>query len=345
MPCENSCPNNPDPDPDADNGAHLSLTLGCPDGAAVDDGNGGVHMVFDWTTGLGAASKDNGIGYQHCTTPVGPCKISPVPVNRMTDNTLIPPAYLSTYGGTLLQRRTDWIVLSAMSTRGNAGGVWALAVMVSNGDHPDPAVSGAYSAPQLLLYPQSDVWHPHPCEFFPCFAAGSYAYCPCTSLQANHGMQVLYRAPLEAAHQPESWQVHQAGSLYHWEGQAHAPGIWGQTFSGFADAHGGFQMMYPSLNTKGLGTINLARAANFSALRSPGFWVSAPRSDQMTVFSKTFTAFSLRTTVRPVALARWSLRWNWRGANLSPREAPSTAKGLPWQVSWAQTGHPLLEPS
>jgi hypothetical protein len=29
-------------------------TTGCPDGAAVDDGKGGVHMVFDWSTGLGA---------------------------------------------------------------------------------------------------------------------------------------------------------------------------------------------------------------------------------------------------------------------------------------------------
>merc|ERR1712166_224218 len=89
----------------------FNISHGCPDGSAVDDGNGGVHMVFDWTTALGATSKDNGIGYQHCTTPVGPCRISPVPVNRMTDNTIISPAYLSTYGGTLLQRKNDWIVL------------------------------------------------------------------------------------------------------------------------------------------------------------------------------------------------------------------------------------------
>ena len=36
----------------------------------------------------------------------------------------------------------------------------------------------------------------------------------------NRGFQVLYRAQLETAHQAESWEVYQAGSLYHWEGAA-----------------------------------------------------------------------------------------------------------------------------
>ena len=50
------------------------------------------------------------------------------------------------YGGTLLKRGdSDWIVLTAMSTRGNAGGVWALAALTAT----DPA--GPYTAPNLLL--------------------------------------------------------------------------------------------------------------------------------------------------------------------------------------------------
>lgn len=121
------------------------------------------------TTGLGEGSKDNGLGYQHCTTPLGPCTISPVAVNRMTNNTVIAPGYVTTYGGTLLKRASGWLVLSAMSTHGNSGGIWALAAMTSNGTSPDPAVT-PYSAPTLLLYPESDRWHPHPCEFYPCFA-------------------------------------------------------------------------------------------------------------------------------------------------------------------------------
>ena len=37
---------------------------GCPDGSAVPDGAGGVHIVFDWSTGLGApgSDPDNGLG-------------------------------------------------------------------------------------------------------------------------------------------------------------------------------------------------------------------------------------------------------------------------------------------
>jgi hypothetical protein len=290
-----------------------NISHGCPDGTAVDDGNGGVHMIFDWNTNIGASSRDNGLGYQHCASPLGPCKISAVPVNRMADNIPISPGYISTYGGTLLKRKSDWLVLTAMSTRGNAGGIWALAAMTSNGSDPDPAASG-YSRPELMLHPESNHWHPHPCEFFPCFADASYAYCPCTSLQKSRGMQVLYRAALESAHQPTSWEVYQSGSFYHWLGQDSAPGLWGQTFSGFVDVHGGLQVMYPSKSRAGLGTINMARAPNFAQLRSPGFWVSAPSSDQLTVFSKTFSSFTLHATIRAAAVGKgWTLRWNWRG--------------------------------
>ena len=325
----------------------FNLTHGCPDGSAVDDGRGGVHMVFDWTTALGAGCTDDGIGYQHCATPLGPCKISRVPVNRMVNNTEIFPAYVSTYGGTLIKRASGWLVLSAISTHGNGGGIWGLAAMTSNSSSPDPAVS-PYSAPKLLLFPESDKWHPHPCEFYPCFASGSHAYCPCTSLQANRGFQVLYRARLETAHQAESWEVYQAGSLYHWEGApgedcATSGGIWGQTFSGFVDELGGFQMMYPSRSKKKPGartcdgTINLARAPKFAALRSHGFWVSGPSADSMTAFSKTFAAFHLNITAHlaPVG-GGWTLRWNWRG-EIGPSGAPVAGARMDPRALWQNT--------
>ena len=310
----------------------FNLTHGCPDGSAVDDGHGGVHMVFDWTDALGAACADDGLGYQHCATPLGPCKISPVPVNRMVNNTEIFPGYVSTYGGTLIKRASGWLVLSAISTHGNGGGIWGLAAMTSNSSDPDPAVS-PYSAPKLVLFPESDRWHPHPCEFYPCFSSGSHVYCPCTSLQANRGFQVLYRARLEAAHKAEGWEVYQAGSLYHWEGGAgedcaESGGIWGQTFTGFVDVSGGFQMMYPSRARMKPGaetcdgTINLARAPNFAALRSHGFWVSGPSADSMTAFSQTLAGFDMNVTARlaPVG-GGWTLRWNWRG-EIGPAGAP-----------------------
>ena len=57
----------------ANQGSTGSGTRGCPDGSAVDDGKGGVHIVFDWSTGLGAPgpNADNGLGYE-CALPCVP---------------------------------------------------------------------------------------------------------------------------------------------------------------------------------------------------------------------------------------------------------------------------------
>ena len=65
----------------------------------------------------------------------------------MVNNTPIAPGYRSTYGGTLLQRGDDWLVLTAMSTHGNAGGIWALAAMTA------PNASGYAQHSDLPLSP------------------------------------------------------------------------------------------------------------------------------------------------------------------------------------------------
>lgn len=70
---------------------------------------------------------------------------------------------------------------------------------------------------------------------------------------------MLFRAPLEEAHVATAWEVYQLGSLYHWEGDVAAPGLFGQTLSGFVDSEGGFQTMYPSKKANGIGTISLQR--------------------------------------------------------------------------------------
>lgn len=267
----------------------------CPDGSAVGDGRGGMHVVFDWSTGLGATGPDpdNGLGYMHCDTPLGPCTVFPVPVNSMKQNGNLPYQYRTTYGGTVLQRGPgDWLVLTAVSTKGNRGGVWALAALTATN------VTGPYTVPKVLLHPESTRWHPHPCEFYPCFANGGYAYCPCTSLQANRGYQVLFRAPLNNATDPLAWEVHQAGSLYHWEGeQSRSAGIWGQTFNGFVATDGSFRIMYPSRDASGTGTINLATCASFANLTARGFWVSAPAADAIAVYPRTYTDLRVTTTV------------------------------------------------
>eukprot|EP00041_Stephanoeca_diplocostata_P019357 m.416832 g.416832 ORF g.416832 m.416832 type:complete len:538 (-) comp21283_c0_seq13:1802-3415(-) len=181
-------------------------------------------------------------------------------------------------------------------------------------------------APRLLLHPESDRWHPHPCEFYPCFSHDSYAYCPCTSLNRNRGYQVLFRAALDEATDPGAWEVFQAGSLYHWDGHAaSATGIWGQTFSGFVSpVDDAFHIMYPAKTADNVGTINLARAPGLlDGLVSDGFWVSAPNMDAVAIHKKTYSGFHLTAVVTIAARGQgWTLRWNYRG-ELGP--APTTA--------------------
>lgn len=183
--------------------------------------------------------------------------------------------------------------------------------MTSNGTDPDPAKGGLYSDPKLLLYPESDRWHPgmyvcattdyyccthrsimnvcalectdgilqpHTieaaiCFYFadifvtphlqrhlrvlpvlhrarlcvlrmlvasskprvpgnvPCIVFAHYkcslqlhhAHINCTALTATL-CQVMFRAPLEEAHEAARWEPWQVGDLYHWDGAATAPG-------------------------------------------------------------------------------------------------------------------------
>ena len=71
----------------------------------------------------------------------------------------------------------------------------------------------------------------------PAFEARGYVYAPFTSVGTNREFQVMYRAPVENATRPSAWEIVQAGSFLHWEGQVEG-GVFGQTFSvGMDDAH------------------------------------------------------------------------------------------------------------
>ena len=149
------------------------------------------------------------------------------PVHDDRTQTVIGGRYLRTYGGTLIRRKTDWLILSAMSTPRNGGGTWGQIVMAAK--KPE----GPWSKPLLLLCPQSDVFHPPAVEFFPAFVNRQFVYAPATSVAANRTFQVIFRARLEEAHNPKAWSVYQLGSVWHSEAiPAEAAGIWGQTFSG-----------------------------------------------------------------------------------------------------------------
>jgi hypothetical protein len=190
-----------------------------PDGSAVVDGDV-TYLVYDWAT---PSNNDGGLG-----SAAGPLRgpfardLAPI-VSESTMPPLPLSQYRRVYGGTLLRRTSDWLVLAAISTAHNAGGTWGLCALTA----PSPA--GPWSSPPtLLLTPQSALWHAHPTEFYPAFSGGDgFVYAPATSLAENRNYQLLWRAPLEDAHDPAAWSVQQDGSIFHWEGRAGSDSIWG----------------------------------------------------------------------------------------------------------------------
>ena len=105
--------------------------------------DGITHVVFDWTD---PNNNDGGLGYAS-GPPFGPFTRSSVPITSQSTMPPLPlPIYQRVYGGTLHKRSdTDWIILSAISTRGNGGGTWGLCCMTAS------SPTGPWSIPILLL--------------------------------------------------------------------------------------------------------------------------------------------------------------------------------------------------
>jgi hypothetical protein len=112
---------------------------------------------------------------------------------------------------------------------------------------------------------------------------------------ANRNFQVIYRASIESAHRPEAWQLDQHGTAWHTEYVPHEGlGIWGQTFSGFVDPQGQFQVLFPSRETSsGLGTINFAARPWDRPLRERGFVISGHEASSLTLLRCAWKAFEL----------------------------------------------------
>ena len=292
---------------------------GCPDGSAAAAADGGVHLVWDWNVDLGDANVPHaGLGYSHAPPGDQPAPGHPTgrgcldstdecpgkftraaaPLNDAVDNTPLDHGFVKLYGGTIIQREHDWLIVSAIG-----GASWAMAGMTA------PNASGPYSHPTLLLWPQSAVFHPAPTEPYPAFHYGGHVYAPFTSVAPNRGYQIMYRAPLEQATNPSAWEVVQTGSLYHWEGGKEGA-IWGQTFSAFVDpASGVMEVMYPTLSSTSVGAINLAHR-QWSQPFSYGFWVSAPAADSRAKMLKTLGCFQMNMSVSLPVGGAWALHWN-----------------------------------
>jgi len=280
-------------------GAEAGATLD-PTVVADDDG---YHMIYGWAT---PDNSDGGLAYAHSPTPEGPFVRDPQPIHAESRQPILAPGYKRVYAGTLVKRAHDWLVVADMSTPGNGGGMWAFICMTA------PEACGPYSPPKMLRQPQDGRWQPQPTEFFPAFVHEGYVYAPFTSVAANRGYQVLLRAPVEHAHEPEAWETYEAGSLFHWEGPpSEAHGIWGQSFTGFVDPDGAYRVMFTSRNSEDRGTVNFARRPWKRPL-THGFRVSAPDAPSLALALVDATDFGLDVDI--ATTAPWALVWNVTGA-------------------------------
>lgn len=257
-----------------------------PEGHAPDVSvvyaDGRYHMVYDWlteNTGWGdifnpGPESNSGVGYAWAERPEGPFHRSTKPVWTTRDQPALLGKYRRQYASTLIRRAKDWLVLTLTDSGPNFG--WAYLGRTAS------TPEGPWSEASLLLHPEGDTYHPPLLEFHPSFAHDGWLYAPATSVALNRNVQALFRAPLERAMDPTAWELHQMGSVWHAEPvENEHDGIWGQAFTGFIGADGFFNVLFPSRDPGGFGTINLARRPWDSPWRDHGFVVSAHRGPSL----------------------------------------------------------------
>lgn len=259
-----------------------------PDVSVVFDG-GRYHMLYDWCD---PKNNHGGLAYAWADKPEGPFHRADKPISDEVGQKPLLGRYVRTYAGTLVKRKNDWLALFMMSTHGNAGGTWAMAAMSA------PKPEGPYSDPVLLLYPQSDVFHPALAEFYPAFAHDGFVYAPATSVAANRTFQIVYRARLDEALKPEAWSIFQYGSVCHRENAEYeAAGIWGQTFSRQVAPDGMLRVMYPAKNSADVGTINMMQR-KFDQPYKDGFVLSAPAAPACAILRENYSDFRVQMKIR-----------------------------------------------
>ncbi|MCF6286198.1 MAG: hypothetical protein L3K26_13550 [Candidatus Hydrogenedentes bacterium] len=306
----------------------VSPMWNAPD-VAVVYANGRYHMSFDWstrnTTWANAANPpgdvNSGAGYAWAERPEGPYHRTATPIATTRDQPVLEGKYKRTYASTILQRKNDWLVLTLTDSGPNYG--WGYLGMTS------PSPEGPYTTPKLLLYPERDGFHPPLMEFHPAFIHEGFVYAPATSVALNRNFQMLWRAPLEKAMDPDAWKIFKHGSLWHAEPVEHESyGIWGQTISGFIDKSGVFQVMFASRDSEGMGTINIASRPWDTPYRDRGVYVSGHEGPS-------FVRLNQGGTVKEIAAildinGTVTLAWNARGP-VGPNRPASNA-----------TLHPLM---
>jgi hypothetical protein len=260
----------------------VSPLWGAPD-VAVCYKDGRYYMSFDWhtkdTTWANVMTTDpkvnSGAAVAVSDSPEGP--FQPITAYQKTrEMTPLLGRYKRIYASTIIPRGKDWIALT-LSDSGPYFG-WALLGQTA------PKLEGPWTKPKLLLHPELDRYYPQLIEFFPQFVHDGYIYAPGTSVAGNRNYQALFRVPIEQAMDSDAWSLYMDGSVWHSEPvESEYEGIWGQTFSGFIDKDGTFNVMFPSRDAKNKGTINLARRPWNQPLRKRGFVISGHVNPSMAV--------------------------------------------------------------
>ncbi len=274
--------------------------------------DGRYHMLYDW--GEANFSEEGGLAYAWADKPEGPWDRDLQPITRNTTLAPLLGKYHRTYAGTLVRRRNDWMILGMMDS---APYSWALFAMTA------PTPSGPYSQRKLIRNVEADYFHPPLMEFYPAFVHAGWVYAPATSVALNRDFQIIFRAPLEKAAEPAAWEVFRHGSAWHSEDLPNeAFGIWGQTFSGWVDRNERLLAMFPSRNTEGNGTINVASRAWSKPLRACGFHLSGHQGPSLTCLRRSYADFTLDAELS--VRGRVRIIWGYQ-APLGPNRPTSDA--------------------
>lgn len=298
-----------------------------PEGHAPDVSvvysDGKYHLVYDWMTENSnwgdifnpGPTQNSGVGYAWADKPEGPFHRSAKPVATTRDQPLLLGKYRRQYASTIIRRANDWLVLTLTDSGPNFG--WAYVGRTAK--QPE----GPWSEAKLLLHPEGDSYHPPLLEFHPSFAHDGFLYAPATSVAMNRNVQAMFRAPLEQAMDPGAWELYQLGSVWHSEPvENEREGQWGQAFSGFIGKDGVFNVLFPSRDPGGFGTINLASRPWSKPWNEQGFVVSAHRGPSLALLKRS----GVPTRIAVNVATRGTVRILW-GAKmpLGPDEPRSDA--------------------
>jgi hypothetical protein len=288
--------------------------------------DGRYHMVYDWAeldlSQHGDWSQMGGLAYAWAEKPEGPFHRAPQPITLNRELRPLLGRYRRTYAATLVRRKRDWMIVAMMDHAPNS---WALFGMTA------PKPEGPYGERILLRNVEGDGFHPPLLEYYPAFEHRGFVYAPATSGALNRNYNALFRAPLERATDPRSWELVQDGSVWHADDvENEAYGLWGQTFSGWVDANGVMQAAFQSRDPRGMGTVNVAVRPWNQPLRESGFVMSGHQGPSLTLLQRAFAGFRLDTRLRLRGTVRLLIDYD---GVLGPNEPQSDATLHPLALS------------